>query len=108
MKNLLASFIFVVLLCSSSYAQQVVVPVTSYVPTTVVNNVVVPVYSTYYRPVTTYYYNPVVAAPVWIAPPYYNYIVQERAGLFGCQRTYVNIVPNYPGFFYGNQIIRPY
>jgi hypothetical protein len=104
MKNLLLSLVLV-FCCSSVYGQQVVVPVTTYVPQTVVT----PVYSTVYQPVTTYYYyNPVVAAPLYVAPPYVNYVVQERRGIFGCQRTYVNVIPNYPMWNYGYQNIRAF
>jgi hypothetical protein len=105
MKSLLISAIIVLGLCSTGYSQQVVVPVTTYVPQTVV----APVYNTIYLPVTTYYYyNPVVAAPLYVAPPYANYIVQERRGVFGCQRTYVSVIPNYPVWTYGYQNIRGY
>lgn len=101
-----ALMIFLTLSCSSLYAQQVVVPVTTYVPQTVVT----PVYSTIYQPVTTYYYyNPIVAPPLYIIPAYAGYIVQERKCLFGgYQKTYVNVAPIYPVLNYGYQSIRNY
>lgn len=98
--------IFLTLSCSSLYAQQVVVPVTTYVPQTVIT----PVYSTFYQPVTTYYvYIPAVAPPMMVYPSYANYWIQERRCLFGgFQRTYVNINPIPPVLTYGYQSIRAF
>ena len=103
LKNLLiVCLVFV--LCGSSYAQQIAIPVTTHVPQTIVT----PMYSTVYVPVTNYYiYNSVVTPPIFVypQPQYYMYSVPQRVGFFGCYKNYSTLVPTQ---FYGNQNIRSF